>query len=305
MLRSAVLAGAGYGQYWHALAWSTSPGRRRESVKCLRLRGLNFCRTAKGDILKKNSAFSGRIPGFAATLTRSTRPCHYRPAREDRIGSGCTTLRPSGRRHQALCRGVEAPRDRRRAKPCRRPSRSRPWAARAADAVAAGAGAPQRCVQAHRPGQAEKGRGGRGALLAEVAGLKDEIQKGEEEERGLKGGLDRLLSEIPNIPAEDVPDGADESANVEMPQRAFGGKPDDESARRSISILARRLVSWISSARRRFPARGSFISRARSPSSNARLAASCSTSTRANTAMRKSRAAHGARCGDVRDWAIT
>jgi seryl-tRNA synthetase len=61
------------------------------------------------------------------------------------------------------------------------------------------------------------------ALMAEVAGLKDEIQRGEEEERRLQGAVNDLLATIPNIPAPDVPVGPDESANVEI--RRWGQKP--------------------------------------------------------------------------------
>ena len=61
------------------------------------------------------------------------------------------------------------------------------------------------------------------ALMAEVAGLKDEIQKGEEQERALQGALNDYLAGIPNLPAADVPLGADETANVEL--RRFGQAP--------------------------------------------------------------------------------
>src|SRR6201986_5222843 len=44
-------------------------------------------------------------------------------------------------------------------------------------------------------------------LMAEVAGLKDEIQKGEESERALKKALDDVLAAIPQLPAADAPDG--------------------------------------------------------------------------------------------------
>lgn len=53
-------------------------------------------------------------------------------------------------------------------------------------------------------------------LMAEVAGLKDAIQKGEEEERVLQEKLKTLLSGIPDLPAADVPNGKDETANVEV-----------------------------------------------------------------------------------------
>ena len=58
------------------------------------------------------------------------------------------------------------------------------------------------------------------AKKAEVAGLKD-IQAGLEAKRDEAENLMRqLLSHLPNIPASDVPIGADESANVEI--RRFG-----------------------------------------------------------------------------------
>ena len=55
-----------------------------------------------------------------------------------------------------------------------------------------------------------------GALLAEVKALKDVAQALERKERALAAELDELLAGLPNLPADDVPDGADESANVEI-----------------------------------------------------------------------------------------
>ena len=52
------------------------------------------------------------------------------------------------------------------------------------------------------------------ALLAEVAGLKDAIQKGEANERALEAELRAKLLEIPNLPLDEVPTGADEHDNV-------------------------------------------------------------------------------------------
>lgn len=52
------------------------------------------------------------------------------------------------------------------------------------------------------------------ALMAEVAELKTKIQEGEEEERRLDKELLDMLAVIPNLPLADVPDGADEDANV-------------------------------------------------------------------------------------------
>jgi seryl-tRNA synthetase len=63
------------------------------------------------------------------------------------------------------------------------------------------------------------------SLMEEVAGLKDAIQRGEGEQRELEAAVRDALAVIPNIPAADVPDGADESANVPVPARAFGNPP--------------------------------------------------------------------------------
>src|SRR5205814_3281268 len=73
--------------------------------------------------------------------------------------------------------------------------------------------------------KAKRDEAGAAALMAEVAGLKDEIQKGEERERELKKALDEVLAGIPNLPAPDVPDGNDENDNIEVTARAFGQRP--------------------------------------------------------------------------------
>lgn len=52
-------------------------------------------------------------------------------------------------------------------------------------------------------------------LMEEVARIKSFIQDGETKERELDAALDAALSVIPNPPLDDVPDGPDESANVE------------------------------------------------------------------------------------------
>ena len=60
-------------------------------------------------------------------------------------------------------------------------------------------------------------------LMAEVATLKDTIQTGEVREKEISGKLDKILSETPNLPAEDVPEG-DESDNKEL--RRWRDKPN-------------------------------------------------------------------------------
>ena len=54
------------------------------------------------------------------------------------------------------------------------------------------------------------------ALKAEVAALKDAMQAAETREKALAAQLDEILAGTPNILDDDVPDGPDESANVEL-----------------------------------------------------------------------------------------
>lgn len=62
------------------------------------------------------------------------------------------------------------------------------------------------------------------ALKAEVAQLKDTLPQLEESERAAGAELDALLAGLPNLPAADTPDGADETQNVEI---ARWGNPRD------------------------------------------------------------------------------
>ena len=71
------------------------------------------------------------------------------------------------------------------------------------------------------------------ALKAEVASLKDSMPQMEEQERALASELDALLAALPNLPADDAPNGADESENVEQlrwgQQRNFDFEPKDHA----------------------------------------------------------------------------
>ena len=73
-----------------------------------------------------------------------------------------------------------------------------------------------------------KGKGGdpakAEALMAEVSGLKDKIAAGEQRERELDEQIKTLLSGIPNMLSPDVPDGKDETENVEL--RRWGALRD-------------------------------------------------------------------------------
>lgn len=53
------------------------------------------------------------------------------------------------------------------------------------------------------------------ALMAEVGALKERLPALEAEERTLTEQLDMLLAGIPNLPADEVPEGTDETGNVE------------------------------------------------------------------------------------------
>jgi len=62
------------------------------------------------------------------------------------------------------------------------------------------------------------------ALMAEVAALKQSIPALEKDAKEFEVALEARLAELPNLPADDVPDGFDETANVE--RHRFGAKRD-------------------------------------------------------------------------------
>jgi seryl-tRNA synthetase len=71
------------------------------------------------------------------------------------------------------------------------------------------------------------------ALKAEVGVLKEQLPQLEEQERALGAELDIMLAGIPNLPLDDVPQGADETDNVEISrwgdQRNFDFEPKDHA----------------------------------------------------------------------------
>jgi seryl-tRNA synthetase len=85
-----------------------------------------------------------------------------------------------------------------------------------------------------RVGQAKSKGEDAAPLIAEVGRLKDDVQAVEEEERALGKRLDEMLAAFPTAPADDVPVGPDESANVEIRRvgepRAFDFTPLDHVA---------------------------------------------------------------------------
>lgn len=80
-------------------------------------------------------------------------------------------------------------------------------------------------------GQDDKGKAE--ALKAEVAEIKSAMPEWEEAERTAGAKLDELLATLPNLPASDVPEGADENDNVEVSQwskkRTFDFEPKEHA----------------------------------------------------------------------------
>ncbi len=72
------------------------------------------------------------------------------------------------------------------------------------------------------------------ALMAEVAALEESLKKGEALAAELDAELTRRLEVLPNLPFDDVPEGADEHGNVEIRrvgnQRNFSFPPKDHVA---------------------------------------------------------------------------
>ncbi len=83
-------------------------------------------------------------------------------------------------------------------------------------------------------GMVKKQGGDATPLMDEVALLKDRIAAAEAEDKGAGEEIDRLLMSLPNLPAAEVPDGRDETANVELRRvgqpRAFDFAPLEHDA---------------------------------------------------------------------------
>src|SRR5262249_50953557 len=72
-------------------------------------------------------------------------------------------------------------------------------------------------------------------LKRKVEEVKSTIQSAEGEEAACAGSLETLLLSLPNLPADDVPVGADETANVE--RRKVGAPPRLDFAARTHDAL--------------------------------------------------------------------
>jgi seryl-tRNA synthetase len=84
--------------------------------------------------------------------------------------------------------------------------------------------------------KAKKDEAQAASLMAEVADLKGAIQQGEDEQRKLEADMRDLLAVLPNLPAADAPDGADETANVPVTARAFGTPPKVDAPKQHFEI---------------------------------------------------------------------
>ncbi len=100
-----------------------------------------------------------------------------------------------------------------------------------------------------------KGQGGEAeALKAEVGDLKERVRIGEDEAAALGEKIESQLATIPNLPLPDVPEGPDESANVELRRvgepRAFAFPPQShEAIGKAFGLMDFETASQISGAR--------------------------------------------------------
>ena len=101
------------------------------------------------------------------------------------------------------------------------------------------------------------------SLKAEVSALKEQMEQAEAEERAASAELNEILSGLPNVLDDDVPDGASEDDNLELrvvgqpPVFAFDAKPHFELGE-ALGLMDFETASHLSGAlagARRCPAR--------------------------------------------------
>lgn len=78
----------------------------------------------------------------------------------------------------------------------------------------------ERNAKSKEIGKVKSQGGDADAIMAEVASMKDQMAKLEEQDRHLYEEISQILAALPNIMADEVPDGADENENVEL--RTYG-----------------------------------------------------------------------------------
>ncbi|CAK0742518.1 serine--tRNA ligase [Azospirillaceae bacterium] len=102
-------------------------------------------------------------------------------------------------------------------------------------------------------GQARKQGKNAESLVAEVAAIKERLPIQEEEERQIATALESILATLPNAPADDVPNGADETGNVELRRigapRAIVGAKDHVELGETLKLMDFSAASQMSGAR--------------------------------------------------------
>lgn len=87
----------------------------------------------------------------------------------------------------------------------------------------------ERNTKSKEIGQIKAQGGDADAIMAEVSALKDKLAELESQERDLDQEMTDLLSSLPNIMFDEVPDGADEEDNVEVRQNGTPVRQNSES----------------------------------------------------------------------------
>ncbi|WP_420427062.1 serine--tRNA ligase [Algiphilus sp.] len=92
----------------------------------------------------------------------------------------------------------------------------------------------ERNASAKRIGQAKAAGEDIQPLLAQVEGAKQQLESNAEKLDAVQAQIERFMLDLPNMPAADVPDGADESDNVEL--RRWGTPRPAEGALDHVSV---------------------------------------------------------------------
>ena len=157
-----------------------------------------------------------------------------------------------------------------------------------ADRAAADAGPPQRSLQADRRGQGEEGRGGRRRADGRSRRAEGRDPEGRGARARARKGAGRRARRLPNLPADDVPDGEDENANVPVRRarlrhaRPASNKPKEHfDLGEALGMMDFERAAKVSGARFVYLKPGS-------RASNAPSAISCSICTPTNSATPKS-----------------
>src|SRR5262245_58954268 len=83
-------------------------------------------------------------------------------------------------------------------------------------------------------GEIKKAKGNADALTQEVNAIKDQMAALEEKDKQAAAKVEELLATIPNVPADDVPQGKDEKDNKEI--RKVGEPPRKNNAKEHFDI---------------------------------------------------------------------